>query len=160
MLINIEKIGVVKFPDVTDEEMLIKEPKIKHLENGTYEGYWENNLISLKTLKQEDNKKTLDEKQTITTSKGELSLKTPIGDLSVAVMGLLMTNLPTFSRVLRTTQGDLLPDMTLEEFNSLYLEVVQKYQAIDKRFTDINVAIEQAETQEKLEYIEINYEDI
>ena len=38
MLINIENIGVVEFPEQPSGNY---EPRVKHLEGGSYEGYWE-----------------------------------------------------------------------------------------------------------------------
>jgi hypothetical protein len=50
--------------------------------------------------------------------------------------------------------------MTTEEFKGFYLEVVQKYQAIDKKHSEILSAIEAAVNEEELNAIVINYEGV
>lgn len=117
-------------------------------------------LSSLKAEKITSNQKALTEKLTIITSKGELSLKTPVGDLSIAIMGLLMLELPLYSNVLRTSSDEYLPDMNLDEFKAFYLEIVQKYQAIDSKHTEIKNNIENASTEEELNNILIDYSNI
>ena len=124
-------------------------------------------LTQAKTLKLELNQKTLDEKETLTTSFGVVKLNTPIGRVDVMATGFLnlvsitKTNLPagTFRTYTDGVEASS-PEMTPEQVGEFYLEIFNGLNNCDKRYKKIESSINNAQSLDELEAVEINYTDI
>ena len=129
--------------------------------------YQEKLLIVAKKQKLAENQKTLDSKETLTTSFGVVKVNTPIGRIDVMATGFLnivsitKTNLPagtfrTYTDGVETSS----PEMTPEQVGEFYLEIFNGLNNCDKRYKQIESSINNAQSLDELEAVEINYTDI
>ena len=128
--------------------------------------YQAQQLTKLRQQKLLENKQALEQKESLTTSLGQVKIQTPIGKIDVVVTSML--NLAQITQVLPA--GFLRvyvdgvetpsPSMTLEEVVAFYMEVAQKIKAIDTAYKQYEAAINSASTQEELDSIEIDYSAI
>ena len=114
-----------------------------------------------------ENKQALENKESLTTSLGQVKIQTPIGKIDVVVTSML--NLAQITQqllpagFLRTYVDGVetpSPEMSLEQVGAFYLEVAQKIKALDKTYKQYEAAINSASTQEELDAIEIDYSAI
>lgn len=103
------------------------------------------------------NATALANKQTITTSVGEFSIKTPTYDFIFCLMALkdLPTGIPAGK--IRFYGGAPAPAMTQTQVQALYLEYAGKVAELDGKFVDFKAAINNAQTIQELEDIQIAY---
>ena len=131
------------------------------------QSYQQKLLIEAKKKKISLNQKTLDEKETLTTSFGVVNLNTPIGRVDVMATGFLnlvsitKTNLPagTFRTYTDGVEAPS-PEMTPEQVGEFYLEIFNGLNNCDKRYKQIESSINNAQSLDELEAVEINYTDI
>lgn len=114
-----------------------------------------------------ENKQALEQKESLTTSLGQVKIQTPIGKIDVVVTSML--NLAQITQqllpagFLRTYVDGVetpSPEMSLEQVGAFYLEVAQKIKALDTAYKQYETAINSASTQEELDSIEIDYSAI
>lgn len=129
--------------------------------------YKSQQLAKKKNLKLLENKQALEQKESLTTSLGQVKIQTPIGKIDVVVTSML--NLAQITQqllpagFLRTYVDGVetpSPEMSLEQVGAFYLEVVQKIKALDTAYKQYEAAINSASTQEELDSIEIDYSAI
>jgi len=114
-------------------------------------------LEVFKAEMQNENATALANKQTIVTSTGEFSIKTPTYDFIFCLMALkdMPTGIP--AGMIRFYGGEATPAMTQAQVQSLYLEYAGKVAELDRKFITYNFAINNAETIQELEEIKIVY---
>lgn len=129
--------------------------------------YKSQQLAKKKNLKLLENKQALEQKESLTTSLGQVKIQTPIGKIDVVVTSML--NLAQITQqllpagFLRTYVDGVetpSPEMSLEQVAAFYLEVAQKIKALDSLYKQYEAAINSASTQEELDSIEIDYSAI
>ena len=129
--------------------------------------YKSQQLAKKKNLKLLENKQALEQKESLTTSLGQVKIQTPIGKIDVVVTSML--NLAQITQqllpagFLRTYVDGVetpSPEMSLEQVGAFYLEVAQKIKALDTAYKQYETAINSASTQEELDSIEIDYSAI
>ena len=129
--------------------------------------YKSQQLAKKKNLKLLENKQALEQKESLTTSLGQVKIQTPIGKIDVVVTSML--NLAQITQqllpagFLRTYVDGVetpSPEMSLEQVGAFYLEVAQKIKALDTAYKQYEAAINSASTQEELDSIEIDYSAI
>ena len=129
--------------------------------------YKSQQLAKKKNLKLLENKQALEQKESLTTSLGQVKIQTPIGKIDVVVTSML--NLAQITQqllpagFLRTYVDGVetpSPEMSLEQVAAFYLEVAQKIKALDTAYKQYEAAINSASTQEELDAIEIDYSAI
>jgi len=114
-------------------------------------------LEMFKAEMQAENATALANKQTITTSIGEFSIKTPTYDFIFCLMALkdMPTGIPAGQ--IRFYGGAPAPAMTQAQVQALYLEYAGRVAQLDGKFIDYKAAINNAETIQELEDIQIVY---
>ena len=129
--------------------------------------YKSQQLAKKKNLKLLENKQALEQKESLTTSLGQVKIQTPIGKIDVVVTSML--NLAQITQqllpagFLRTYVDGVetpSPEMSLEQVAAFYLEVAQKIKALDTAYKQYEAAINSASTQSELDSIEIDYSAI
>lgn len=129
--------------------------------------YKSQQLQGLKAQKLAENQKALDTKETLTTSFGVVKVNTPIGRVDVMATGFLNlvsiteTNLPegTF-RTYSNGEEMASPELTPEQVGAFYLEIFNGLNNCDKRYKQIETSINNAQSLDELEAIDIDYTDI
>lgn len=99
-------------------------------------------LYELKQMKKQENEAAITGKTFFNTSFGNLGLDTIVGSLSTVLGNYMILNLPDYTGMLYTFEGESIPDLNNERFKALYQEVLQKYLAFDARARQIRTAIE------------------
>ena len=129
--------------------------------------YKSQQLAKKKNLKLLENKQALEQKESLTTSLGQVKIQTPIGKIDVVVTSMLnlaqITQQPLPAGFLRTYVDGVetpSPEMSLEQVGAFYLEVAQKIKALDTAYKQYEAAINSASTQSELDSIEIDYSAI
>lgn len=129
--------------------------------------YQQQQFEQAKAKKLLENKQALENKESLTTSFGQVKIQTPIGKIDVVVTSMLnlvqITQQPLPAGFLRTYVDGVetpSPSMTLEEVVAFYMEVAQKIKALDTAYKQYEAAINSASTQEELDSIEIDYSAI
>lgn len=114
-------------------------------------------LEVFKAEMQNENAMALAGKNTIITSRGEFSVKTPTYDFIFCLMALkdIPTGVP--AGTIRFFGGEATPAMTQAEVQALYLEYAGKVAGLDGKFIAYKAAINNAKTIQELEEIEIVY---
>ena len=129
--------------------------------------YKSQQLAKKKNLKLLENKQALEQKESLTTSLGQVKIQTPIGKIDVVVTSML--NLAQITQqllpagFLRTYVDGVetpSPEMSLEQVAAFYLEVAQKIKAMDTLYKQYEAAINAAESLEELESITLDYSAI
>lgn len=114
-------------------------------------------LETFKEEAQEKNKKVLAAKETIVTSIGEFSIKTPTYDFIFCLMALKEFPSGIPEGKIRFANGEAAPAMTQGQVQALYFEFANAIAELDAKFTGIKNEIDAAENIDALESIEINY---
>ena len=114
-------------------------------------------LEIFKAEMQNENAMALAGKKTIVTSLGEFSIKTPTYDFIFCLMALkdIPTGIP--AGMIRFYGGEAAPAMTQTQVQALYLEYAGKVAELDGKFIAYKAAINNAETIQELEDIQIVY---
>jgi hypothetical protein len=152
--------GVVKYS--YDEVLLPSEYKY---DIADVEEYLAKLLQEFKAQKQAESDTKNKTVEFIKTSYGKLKTTTPVGELttvmnSLAIIVQMSGNLQADMVRFYLEDGSIVGNQELnqQQFAMLFSEVITAYKAIDNKSTMYKKAIQEAETLEELENIEINYE--
>lgn len=126
--------------------------------------YENEKLEKAQAQKLAENATALEKKDSFSTSLGSVKIQTPVGRIDVVVTSMLnivnitQANLPEgFLRVYIEGVETPSPEMTPQQVGGFYLEIAQKLKALDTLYKSYETAINESQTLEDLEAIEIEY---